>query len=150
MILRRLWKADFQCHDKTLLLKTQSILVVGYIIKLKLIRKFPPCWLAFIVMESTMQAAGEEKTLVVSPSAGPCMLQYRPTRQDVLKVQWRHEGYWDNQLLSDWIEGMLHRREPTNAWYCKCSDKPMVQEVMGLCGGTHYCRSIKYAGQTAF
>jgi hypothetical protein len=45
-------------------------------IKLELTGKFPPCWLAFIVMESTMQAAGEKKTLVMLPSAGPCMLQY--------------------------------------------------------------------------
>lgn len=41
----------------------------------ELARRLQPSWLAFPVLEGTLQAAGGEKTSVVLPSAGACVLQ---------------------------------------------------------------------------
>lgn len=50
---------------------------------LKLSGQLPPCWLVFIALEGAMQAVGGEKTSVILPSAGPCLLQYQPAMQDM-------------------------------------------------------------------
>lgn len=50
---------------------------------LKLSGQLPPCWLVFIALEGAMQAVGGEKTSVILPSAGLCVLQYQPVMQDM-------------------------------------------------------------------
>lgn len=69
---------------KTLLLKTLCTLVVGHReINLKLTKRLPLCWLAFTVLEGTVQVTGGEKSPTVLASTGLCMLQYLSSRQDV-------------------------------------------------------------------
>lgn len=57
-------------------------LVIGHKeISLIWTKKLPPCLLADIVLEVTVEDAHGEKTSTVSPHSRSCMLQYLPGRQ---------------------------------------------------------------------
>lgn len=53
-------------------------------ISLKLPRKHASRWLAFLVLESIVEAEGKRKDISILPSAGLCRRQYWPASWDVL------------------------------------------------------------------
>lgn len=89
---RHCYWLPFKVRRKTILLKTQHILVAGHItIKLGLIWKLPPCWLAFTVLECAMKAAGGEKTSV--------LLSWQPAlHAAVLTCQAKYTHWWDSNM----------------------------------------------------
>lgn len=73
--------------------------------------KRSPCWLAFIVLEGTMQAAGVETTSMVLYGAGPCTPKHWPMRQDVLSGAILAKLFVGATNHLDEIWGLLHGGE---------------------------------------
>lgn len=97
-----------------LLLRTPYTLIAQYKeIKLELIWKFIPCWLAFLVPKGRMQEAREEKNHLSWESY---RLQYQPVRQDVSSGAVMAWLLGDNQLHSDLIWGYSKGRSCLVLW----------------------------------
>lgn len=93
-----------QLHSKSLLLKILHILTAGQRkINSKPTGNLPPYWPALLMLEGDNGPSREEKTSMVFSSPGPSMAQCWHARQNT--------GTIESQLLSDWIGGLLHRRE---------------------------------------
>ena len=91
-----------ELDNKTLFLKIPHILDSwSREIKLELILKFLPCWLAFIVLRVAMQTCEGEKTSLVLSSTRPCCNHCHY----MLCAYWCNSGMsiWDNQLLL-WLD----------------------------------------------
>lgn len=95
---------------KTLGLQTPHMLVTGLgEIQSVLIRKLLLCWLSCIVLEGAMQAidgGGGGGSLTVLPNYEPC--NNNPHGMNPMSED---QGHMLSQLLSEWISGLLHRRE---------------------------------------
>lgn len=77
-----------------------------------------------------MQAAGVEITLLVLLRGRPYMPPNQNVTWDVLPRSMVAQRYGGNQLLSNWIWGLFHRRELFLALWTK----PKTREVICLSG----------------